>query len=739
MSTQLDVQPSCEPDRDRLYNLLPAVYRLHDADRGHPLQALLRVIAEQVEVVQQDIARLYDNWFIETCEEWVVPYIGDLVGYVPIDDRMLTSRSEVANTIRFRRRKGTMALLEDLASTVSGWPSRAVELYRHLGVMQNVNSLHVDRGHTVSLRNGAALAQMGDAFDVIARNVDVRRASSHRAAWRYGIPNAGFFLWRLRSYAVTQTQASSIDRRFASYTFSSLGNDVALFTRVGAGAGARRIAGTADVPAPIRHRDFEMREAGGRRANPAYYGRGKGLQIWTGTPPAPVSIDRIVPADLTHWRYRPKEKEQVLVDPERGRMVFHEEPEGDVLVTYHYGFSTEMGGGEYERTLVNPTQAFVVLKVQTAFNGAPAPTGTFSTLAAALDAARGKDHVVIEILDSCLYQERIVIEVGEGHSLQLRAASGARPVILIPDQRSRPDTFLVKLESGARFTMDGLVVAGRAVQVRGPEADPKKDAGMLLIRHCTLVPGWLLDEECEPCCGDEPSLEVNNSDICIRVERSILGSIFIRMDERRFDPVRIHIADSIIDATSTRLRGDVDEGACRTFHAISHDACGIAHAVVTIVRSTIIGDVRVHAITLAENSIFLGSVVVARRQIGCIRFCYVGPESRTPRRFECQPDLVEQVVRDLHAAGKLTDAERDQRLDAERLRVVPEFNSTRYGMPTYCQLADTCADEITRGADDQSEMGAFHDLYQAQRVANLRARLDEYTPAGMDAGIIFAS
>jgi hypothetical protein len=36
-------------------------------------------------------------------------------------------------------------------------------------------------------------------------------------------------------------------------------------------------------------------------------------------------------------------------------------------------------------------------------------------------------------------------------------------------------------------------------------------------------------------------------------------------------------------------------------------------------------------------------------------------------------------------------------------------------------------------------MGAFHDLYQPQRAANLRARLNEYTPAGMTAGMIYAS
>ncbi|MGH9809141.1 MAG: hypothetical protein ACRD9W_18130, partial [Terriglobia bacterium] len=65
---------------DRLYDLLPAVHRLRDADRGYPLRALLLVISEQVNLVDADIAQLYENWFIETCQAWVVPYIGDLVG-----------------------------------------------------------------------------------------------------------------------------------------------------------------------------------------------------------------------------------------------------------------------------------------------------------------------------------------------------------------------------------------------------------------------------------------------------------------------------------------------------------------------------------------------------------------------------------------------------------------------------------------------------------------------------------
>ena len=123
----------------------------------------------------------------------------------------------------------------------------------------------------------------------------------------------------------------------------------------------------------------------------------------------------------------------------------------------------------------------------------------------------------------------------------------------------------------------------------------------------------------------------------------------------------------------------------------------------------------------------MGTTQVARRQIGCVRFSYVNPGSRTPRRYQCQPDLAEQIMKS------------PQDKERERQRVRPVFNSTRYGRPDYGQLAHTCAAEIKRGAEDESEMGVFHDLYQPQREANLRARLDEFTPADMQAGIIFAS
>ena len=97
---------------DSLFNLLPAVYRIRDAEQDYPLRALLRIIASQVRIIKEDIDRLWDNFFIETCDEWVVPYIGDLIGNNPLHDIEQPNRTDVAKTIYYRRRKGTLPMLE---------------------------------------------------------------------------------------------------------------------------------------------------------------------------------------------------------------------------------------------------------------------------------------------------------------------------------------------------------------------------------------------------------------------------------------------------------------------------------------------------------------------------------------------------------------------------------------------------------------------------------------------------
>jgi hypothetical protein len=726
-------------DSDRLYKLLPVVYQSRDADQGYPLRALLQVIAEQVNLVEADIAQLYDNWFIETCQDWVVPYIGSLIGYTPLVDtselaspassrgraqeRLLIPRREVANTIRYRRRKGTLSLLEELAQAVAGWPAHAVEFYRLLSVTQNINYLQLTRGRTVLLRDGEAMENINGPFDELAHMVDVRRVNSKHHRSGLNIPEVGLFVWRLKSYSVTKTPAYCHEEVSPNcFLFSVLGNDSPIYNNpqpIPASLGYN--ANELNYPTPIRLRSLETMETGGgaeattTSGVPFYYGEGKSFQIWVGSSRQPIRPDQIVAADLTDWTYRPLPN-TVAVDPQLGRIAF---PPGQsrkqsVWVSYFYGFSADMGGGEYDRPLSEPAGATLYLVGE---------QETFTRINDAL-AQWSKDlpqDAVIEITDSGVYVEQISVALKAHQSLQIRAANQKRPVIRLLDwQTSQPDDLAVTGEAGTWFTLDGLLITGRGVQIDG-------DLAGVNIRHSTLVPGWGLHCDCGPKLPSEPSLELTNSPDCINIEHSIIGAIQVNWDEVKKDPGLIDISDSILDATSNdRIALGAPESLC-------------AYSTLTIVRSTVFGQIQTHAIKLAENTIFMGSILACRRQQGCMRFCYVPPGSRTPRRYECQPDLVDQAVAALFQKGDLTAADRNTLQQSERLRVEPEFNSTRYGTPTYCQLAIGCACEIKSGADDESEMGVFHDLYQPQRASNLKARLNEYAPAGMDVGIIYAS
>jgi hypothetical protein len=733
------------PDRiDRLYTLLPTVHRMRDAERGYPLKALLRVIAEQVNVVDDDIAQLYDNWFIETAQGWAVPYIGDLLGYEPAagggtpadapaceNPRVLVPRREVAHTIGHRRAKGTLALLETLAEDVAGWPARAVEFFRLLGRHQHINHLYPERHRTVDLRDMDALDRLDGPFEAIAHGVDLRRIDSHRRIGRHHIPSVGVFAWRLLSLPVTDTPACCVEAVGPHcFTFSVLGQDAPLFVAPQRETDASHIAEEMNLPAAIRRHGFD--------ADPgAFYGEGLSFSIraegWAGTPPnapagAPVPLAQIVPADLSGWVYEPRPG-QVAVDPVLGRIAFppSQLPRKGVRVSYRYGLPARIGGGEYERPLHTPAGPWTLYRV------GEGDGFEFHRIGDALAQWRidRPDDAIIELGQSGVYVEPLAIELADGQSLQLRAAQRTRPVLRLIDwQTDLPDALSVTLGTGSRISFDGLLVTGRPLHLQGRAPEGNQNEGTpdwcgahVAIRHCTLVPGWGIDADCEPRRPSEPSIELYGVRATVSVSHSIVGSIRVAEDEVGRDPIPVTIQDSIVDATSGERQ------------AFAGADGGIAHATLTLRDCTVFGIVDVHAIALAENSLFTGCVNVARRQIGCMRFCYVPCGCRTPRRYRCQPDSVIAALRErLGSSDHLQES-----IASEQLRLRPQFTSMRYGTPIYAQLGADGASEIALGADDGSEMGAYHDLFQPQRTANLRARLGQFTPAGMQVGLIFAN
>ncbi|HEY2477051.1 MAG TPA: hypothetical protein VGI19_19880 [Candidatus Cybelea sp.] len=673
---------------DRLYALLPTAVRIRDlAADGQPLRSILSVICEQVDLVENNIAQLYANWFIETCQEWAVPYIGDLIGYQVLHeggepssttsaeglalDRILVPRQDVGNTVHARRRKGTLGVLPELARDVAGWPAVAVEFGKLASITQALEDLRGGRGRLVDLHAQPQLEQIGGPLDAAARVAEVRGNARPSPSGSLPTSGVGLFVPRYRCYAVSNCTAGWIrDVGDHCFTFSALGDDVALY-------GLFPTALTRDDVADSKH-----------------YGAGKSLAIWTSESergkPRLVPLDAIVPANLAHWRHEP-EPGKVAVDALRGRLSF---PRGQVpnrvYVAYHHGFSFDIGAGEYPRGFASVDDA----KVYSVSSGG---RETHNQLAGALASWKSDNpsRAIIEIADSEVYDEDdLRIELAAGQHLEIRAASGARPIIrMVEVAAGSPDRMRIAGDATASCVIDGLTFAG-GLHLGG-------GLGKLVVRRSTLVPGWVPARHAERRRHIEPSIAVNELPDSLVIEKSIVGPISVERGERAPGPLQIAITDSIVDAFAS---GD----------AVSSPDAKAANAEMRIVRATIVGRVLTHGILLAENSIFDSVVTVTDRQHGRFRYCYMPPKSLTPQQYECRP--------------------------ARGVPIVPAFISKRYGDAGYMRLQDSDAQQpLLEGADDRAELGAFHDLFLPQRKANLVTRLAEYTPAGVTTSIILVA
>src|SRR5262249_48217871 len=90
-------------------------------------------VGAQAAILRRSIDRLWEDQSIETCDDWVIAYLGDLLATNLVANMdSPNQRLDVAKTIHYRRRKGTVPLLEELATDITGWSARVVEFFRRL-------------------------------------------------------------------------------------------------------------------------------------------------------------------------------------------------------------------------------------------------------------------------------------------------------------------------------------------------------------------------------------------------------------------------------------------------------------------------------------------------------------------------------------------------------------------------------------------------------------------------------
>jgi hypothetical protein len=736
---------------ERLYNLLPAIYRIKDVEKGEPLNALMAVIERELQAIESDIDRLYDNWFIETCDEWVVPYIGDLLGVKglqPLDTAIFSQRAYVANILAHRRRKGTALVLEQVARDITGWPAKAVEFYKVLATTQSLNHIRLSSPASINLVDGSQLEHLDGPFDVAAHTVDVRRISTDGG--RYNIKNVGLFLWQMQSYPVTKGTARLFKK--GRYWFNPLGYDMPLINRPKTEVEADHSIDEINVPGALRRRDvYEDMEAyrksvsEGNDAFSIYLGDQPAFQIFlNGENGSLLSVlpEEILICNLSDWddpwtapesdlvkRHDGQTYEaKVAVDPELGRLAFLDKVNsGKVQVSYSYGFGCDIGGGPYNRRgsmdiwLQSLKGEDVWIRVVTQDQNLIENASNSPLLKTSLKDAigewneypktsEGRSGIII-LIDSDSYDltsPRAVIKIPAKSKLAI--ISAAWPQVKVSENDASRMDFLVP--EGLRPHLKGDIYI-QATQATAPENAPGELLlnGLLIEGKLQVLVGSLGGLKMAHCTVAQDKVGIfaeDNPKLSIEIDHCICGPIKLA------DTVpSLRVSESIID------KGNNYESAI--------EAPGTD---LDLEDCTIFGATRGRSLE-ASDCIFTGGVKIERQQTGCVRFCYLPGEKdlQTPRRYRCQPDLALVETDGVQAGGR---QESDESIKA---RIAPVFRSLHYDYLGYGQLSPICAEEILKGAEDGSEMGAFGCLKLPQREANLRASLKEYLRLGLDAGI----
>ena len=336
---------------EHLWRLLPEIYRASDSsDSGKkgPLRELVERLGAQVAVVRRSIDRAVEDQSIESCDDWLIPYIGDLLAtnlVAGLDAR--GQRLDVAKTIYYRRRKGTVAVLEEIAADITGWNARVVEFFRRLARSRHGfdPAIGLDRteaiiaglrgslsgapaGGFADLRHAGCAQKSRTAFDEFFHTADFRRGRD-ASGW-HNIPRLGVFLWRLKSFEYALSIPVEDSQCPGQFTFDPTGRELPLFAR-----------------------DFR---------DPSQYG-----DAWV-TPdewmlPGRISSellnrvpDRLYPdsfavVDVSAAGETLIPFSSIQTSPERGRYRQAAPPAPGAVrrVRFHHGFSSEVGAGPYDR------------------------------------------------------------------------------------------------------------------------------------------------------------------------------------------------------------------------------------------------------------------------------------------------------------------------------------------------------------------------------------------------------
>jgi hypothetical protein len=780
---------------DRLWQLLPAVYRTLDVgaspNANGPLREIVNRIGAQAAVVRRSIDRLWENQSIETCDDWVIPYIGDLVATRLVSSLdAVAQRIDVAKTIYYRRRAGTLGVLEEIAAGIlaGSRDARTVEFFRRLARTRHQfdppisyqienpisgpvgftgNSLEIAEGLIgaysktpmggfADLRNGYAASNTGTAFDEYSYTADLR-SPGQSLGW-YNIRNLGVFLWWLQPFPISAATPVSNGANPPCFTFDPTGRDIPLFAPAQRAAEAASSAwgenwvSPAEWQLPVAIRETLWQTVLATSPANLY---GISAAFWIGLMAAGTSAP--VPVST------------VSILPEKGRFSFPPGvPVGTITASYYFALLSPVGAGGFDYSIL------------TAINESPNTTAVYSgagldnALKTVSDAATS---ATIQIGDSLTYAGPTQgLTVADGCTVAVQAEGGERAVL----RYAKREEWAITGNASTNAAGTGTVLILQGILIQGGDLVLRGNFDAVYLRMMTLDPGTAVDgppwflKAIDGLPLAPTTLWIEGSVTQLTIERSITGPIRTRNGGAL---EQLTATDSILQSIPTHavttvtpmpqpitildpasLAESLKFGSNDLAKKAVASSATLEHELKQYVPGTLLSAALMTELTAAILQFSQAQVeaawplAFADLALGfsagtvCISRCTICGKTYT-HRLQASESILDDVatVEDaqhgcVRFSAWATGSNLHQPYESAQIApAAPLFESRAFGQPQYARLrsdadaailAPASRGTIINGAQNGSEMGVYCSEMLPLKKRGLTLKFEEYAPIG---------
>jgi hypothetical protein len=718
---------------EKLWELVPAIHRHEDgiAQRPGTLRAIIEIIAAQAAVLRRSQDRLWDDAFIDLCDAWAVPYLGDLVG-----TRLVSAlnprgqRVDVAKTVYYRRRKGTPRVLEELISDITGWDGKLTESFRGLARCRHGLDpvpppagrwSKTPQGGWADLRDVRVATLANGPFDEYAHLADVRRHRGIDGIWN--IPRVVFHLYRLVSYEL-QGVVPHVRAGGVTFTFDPSGRDVPLFVP------RRRLddwdtwstAQPWEVPAPMTcrllgHAEYRITES-----------LVLTLEL-AGMPAAAANELRTLNGVL--FRDEGRLRDQLSIMPSSAVFL--------ATTTYDTILEGAITADSGKRNLLLPSDPALAIALSPPSPPIPAERivagnlSDWSALAASKDAIVDPDRGRFKLFGAGPVAAAVRVEYQAGFPGEIGAGVYGREAFVLPPPKTSvpvatPGSAQVSFSGGP--PIDGVweITDSATYSPIDDVADVQRlvlQAADLERPYVRLAADWIVTADTAGSAelvldgiwfgaAGSFAIVLRNDWARVTLRHTTLDPGGADTDGASIHPVRLVIEGtidelvidrSIVATIGAGANGLIDLATLTDSIVDAHVAGGPAIVFspgsAVLRRVTVLGPLDVERLDASE-ALITGTVDVTDTQNGCFRFSAAPAGSRLPRPYRSFE------LGDVHL-----------------------FTSISFGDPGYTQLAEGAPTEVARGAENGSEMGAWSSLVGPIRLDSLARKVEEFLPFGL--------